>query len=89
MRYKRIAGMGEKPDLSVNQSSGQVVFARGIQGGTSGLKRHAPAPETHVPHFSPRFSRGLGAWLSIVLRGGQDQVTGLVADVPHLGEQVP
>src|SRR5271166_3278132 len=44
---------------------------------------------SHVPHFSPRFSRGLGAWLSIVLRGGQDQVTGLVADVPHLGEQVP
>src|SRR5271165_1102744 len=30
----------------------------------------------HVPHFSPRFSGGLGAWLSIVLRGGQDQVTG-------------
>ena len=30
---------------SVNQPSGQVVFARGIQGGTSGLKRRAPAPE--------------------------------------------
>lgn len=30
---------------SVNQSSGQVVFARGIQGGTSGLRQRVPAPE--------------------------------------------
>jgi hypothetical protein len=29
---------------SVNQSSGQVVFARGIQGRTSGLRQRVPAP---------------------------------------------
>src|SRR5271166_154648 len=92
-RALELAFRSPSPHLKIEFQGGEPLLnfplVRWITAEANRMNKDHGKDLTHVPHFSPRFSRGLGAWLSIVLRGGQDQVTGLVADVPHLGEQVP
>src|SRR5271165_4732243 len=47
------------------------------------------SPETHVPRFSLGLSRGFSRWPSFFGQGVQEHVCGLVAELLHLGEQVP
>ena len=47
------------------------------------------AGDPHVPRFSLGLSRGFSRWPSFFGQGVQEHACGLVAELLHLGEQVP